>query len=85
MKAGRDLYRVKKSWICGEVLGLMATRGIGSHTKITLFAPNLIELEKKRRRRSVCLNVNLSRNKHKYLESLIFSIIENPSRVFYCS
>ena len=79
-KAGKDLYRVKKSEICGHKLaaGLAASSGIGSHTKITLFSFNLIALEKKRW--SVCFCVNLS-NKHVSTKLNIFPIIfKNPPK-----
>ena len=75
-KAGEDLYRVKKSEICGQKLaaGLAASSGIGSHTKITLFSFNLIALEKKRWRWSVCFCVNLS-NKHVSTKLKIFFLL----------
>ena len=58
----------------------LASSGIGSHTKITLFAFNLIALGKKRRRWSVCLSVNLS-NKH-ITKFSIFLILKNSSRLW---
>ena len=58
-KAGRDLYPVKKSKICGSILGWRRAAVLALPQKITLFAFNLIALEKKRRRWSICFWVSI--------------------------